>query len=62
MLRCRQSLVNAGQTRNKHLYRASQDGVLDVPAENVYAVFDVKQRFCNDKLKQAVEKAESCAA
>ena len=36
-----------------------QDGVLYVPAESVYAVFDVKQDMRKPAIEQAAEKAES---
>jgi len=36
-----------------------QDGVLYVPAESVYAVFDVKQEMRKPAIEQAAEKAES---
>ena len=36
-----------------------QDGVLYVPAESVYAVFDVKHEFRRPAMEEAAEKAES---
>jgi hypothetical protein len=36
-----------------------QDGVLYVPAESVYAVFDVKQQLSRDKVLESADKAES---
>jgi hypothetical protein len=36
-----------------------QDGVLYVPAESVYAVFDVKHEFRRPAIMEAAEKAES---